>query len=74
MQGLIMGQKGHFFEKFHHSLLNRFSNVLHQNKALHNFYKGGQAPDCEMHKMSRLGPGMVKKVLNTLLTIEMGIQ
>ena len=42
MQGLIIDQKGHFFEKFHHPQLNPFSNVLHQNKALHNFYKGGQ--------------------------------
>ena len=37
-------------QKFHHPLFNPFSNVLHQNKAMHNFHKRGHCPNARCIK------------------------
>ena len=43
-----IGQKRYFFKKralkIFLSLFNPFLSILHQNKALHKFYKRGQRP------------------------------
>ena len=61
---LILAKKSTFFEKkgtknFPTPYSIPLLSILHQNKALHNFYKNGQGPISRVYKRPELGSGHI---------------